>query len=89
MAFAPASRHPATAAATTATYTVVGRSSRIARCRTQSAHVAPSAWCRVQDSALAYPPTTKKTGMTWNTRVPRPDQPMSDMASMPDSRPPL
>src|SRR6202167_1811324 len=27
--------------------------------------------------------------MTWNTRVPTPDQPMSDMASMPDSRPPL
>ena len=60
-------------AATTRTppaYAVVGPRMAPNRCRTQSIHgPPPPSPYRVHDVALAYPPTRKNTGTTWNTRV--------------------
>src|SRR5216683_7481390 len=66
---------------------VAGTSSRSARCRTQPAQP-PAARCRVHDTALAYPPTRKKTGITCRNRVSHRAQRTEPSASSPVIWPP-
>ena len=56
------------------TYTVAGHSNPIARSRTHPAQSSPRSWWPVHEMAWTYPPTRKKTGMTWKARVTQPPQ---------------
>jgi hypothetical protein len=65
----PAVPAAVTARTITTTYTALGHSSLSARSRTHWVQASPCAWCAIQDPALTYPPTRKKTGITWNSQV--------------------
>jgi hypothetical protein len=61
-----ASSAPASAIAA---YPAVGMSSLTARPRSQTVALTPRECRPDHDSAAAYPPTKKNTGITWNPRV--------------------
>jgi hypothetical protein len=66
---APRSRATAATAVSTSSSVLVGRTRRALRSISQPAESPPRARSRVREAALAYPPTRKKTGITWASQV--------------------